>query len=140
MYAVVFITGDRTSNHRAETLPLNPHTSDATLVSHGNCVVNQPERFLQVTNVLFYRGHSHLQGNVLPRGCEFPILAGSISCRRDHSIHCWWEPNKFETAVQCFVSRAQVFARFSGRSNSIQNIIPLLQKENVHLVWNTLQH
>ena len=42
-------------------------------------------------------------------------------------------PNKVKTAVQWFVCRAQVFAGFSGYSNSIYYIIPLLKKENVHL-------
>ena len=41
--------------------------------------------------------------------------------------------NKVETAVQCSVCHAQVFAGLSGDGNSIYNIVPLLKKENVHL-------
>ena len=44
--------------------------------------------------------------------------------------------NKVETAVQCFrMSHAKVLAEFSGHSNSIYNIIPLLKKEKVPVLF-----
>ena len=52
----------------------------------------------------------------------------------DHSIHCWWDLIRSKQLSSVSVCRTQVFAGFSGQCNSIHNIIPLLKKENVHLI------
>ena len=60
-------------------------------------------------------------------------VAGWISDREDHGIHCSWDLIRSKQLSSVSVCHAQVFAGFSGHSNSIYNIIPRLRKENIHL-------
>ena len=53
----------------------------------------------------------------------------------DHSIHCWWDLIRSKQLSSGSVCHAQVFGRFFGHGNSIHKIIPLLEKENIHLQW-----
>ena len=65
-----------TTEYRAETLPLSHqpilHTSDAKLTSHGNC---SQLTWMCLTSYIctLYRGHSHIQGHVFPRGLEIRV-------------------------------------------------------------------
>ena len=59
------------------------------------------------------------------------VVTGSISSEGDHVIHYWWDLIKTKQLSSGSVCYARVFAGFSGGSNSIYNIIPLLKKETV---------
>ena len=60
------------------------------------------------------------------------VVAGSISCGGDHGIYCWWDLTTSKQRSSVSVSCAQMFPEFSGHGNSIHNIIPLLNKTNIH--------
>ena len=47
----------------------------------------------------------------------------------DHFIHYWWDLIRLKQLSSGFVRRAQVFGGFSGHSNWIYDIIPLLKKK-----------
>ena len=61
------------------------------------------------------------------------LVAGLISRGRDHGIHCWRELIRSKQLSSVSVCRAQVFAVFSRRGNSIHNLIPLLKKSKCTL-------
>ena len=61
------------------------------------------------------------------------VVADFIFSGRDHGIHCWWDLIKSKQLSSVSACRAQVFAGFSSRGDSIRNIISQLKKENVHL-------
>ena len=67
-----------------------------------------------------------LSGRVLT---QHSMVAGSISIRGDHGIHCWWDLIRLKQLSSVSVCHAQVFARFSGHGNLIHNIISLPKKK-----------
>ena len=61
------------------------------------------------------------------------VAAGLITSGGVHGIHCWWDLIRSKQLSSVSVCPASVLAAFSGHVDSIQNIIPLLKKENLHL-------
>ena len=118
VYTVISTTGDRTSDHRAETILLShsPYrTCDAKLTSYDNCAANWPECVLQVTSVHFAEdtvtSMTSLFGMTSMRYglwlcCRDSALqyeaVGSVSSGGYHGYILLMWPNKVETAVQCF--------------------------------------
>ena len=62
------------------------------------------------------------------------VVTGLISSGRDHGIYTWWDLIRSKQQSSVSVCHAQVFGGFSGRDDSIHNIIPLLKKENIHQI------
>ena len=63
---------------------------------------------------------------------QYSVVTGSISTEGNHGMHYWWDLIRLKQLSSVSVCRTPVFAGFSGRGNSIHNIIPQLRKK-VHL-------
>ena len=74
-----------------------------------------------------YRGHSHLQGHQSTLHTSNAKLTshGNFTA----NILCWWDLIRSEQLFSVSVCCMEMFARFSGHSNSIHTIIPLLRKK-----------
>ena len=67
------------------------------------------------------------------------VVAGSISSRGDHGIHCWWDLIRSKQLSNVSMCHVQIFAGFSGHGNTILYIIPQLKKENVQQKFRLLK-
>ena len=64
------------------------------------------------------------------------VLNASISHGEDHGIHWWWDLIRSKQLSSRSVCRAQVFAGFSGRGNSIHNTQCLFSSFHIEDVDN----
>ena len=101
-------------------------STDVTYKTHSGLLTTQLQWLVDLASLVCVVGW---WSEAEFRLCILQSLVRSLVRGGDHSMHCWWNLISSKQLSSVSVSRAKVFARFSGHGNSIYNIIPLLERK-----------